>query len=585
MTVLAVGSGQQVDLLLVLGGALFLGTAGARLLQWLHFPQVLGYILIGLAVGQTGLGVISEEVIDRLARFNFFALGIIGFMIGGELHRDVSKRFGRQFVGILLAESLVAFLLVGLMVGATTYVVAHYFDAANPLGVSIAFGLVLGAISAATAPAATVRVLKEYRTRGPLTSTVYAIVAMDDALGLILFGVASSIALRLAPSAGAAAASGGLLATMGHTAFELLGGIALGAVAGVLLNWILRRGGGHSRALAYIIGALTLVTGLAAWSGVDTILAAMALGTVIANLAPRRSGGAFEVVEGFAPPIYVLFFVLVGAHLRLRGAGMAPWLWAIVGVYVLARSAGKILGANLGGRWTGAPKSVRRYLGLCLFCQGGVAVGLALLAQQRLAGLALPGGVEMGSAIITIVIATTFIVELLGPPFVKVAAQKAGEAGLAITEDDLMASYEVADVVDRDAPTFQQEASVSTILRTIADTDAMTYPVVNAKDKLVGLISLADLRQSFAIDNMTSWVVAFDLMRPSADVAGEHTPLSDAVDRMTEQRLDCLPVLADTAPAATEDGTLVGMLELRRVNRTISQEVLRRRQLAEAAGA
>ena len=100
MTALAVGSGQQVDLLLVLGGALFLGTAGARLLQWLHFPQVLGYILIGLAVGQTGLGEISEEVIDRLAPFNFFALGIIGFMIGGELHRDVFKRFGRQFVGI-----------------------------------------------------------------------------------------------------------------------------------------------------------------------------------------------------------------------------------------------------------------------------------------------------------------------------------------------------------------------------------------------------------------------------------------------------------------------------------------------------
>ena len=579
MTSLLASSGQQIDLLLVLGGALFLGTAGARLLQWLHFPQVLGYILIGLAVGQTGLGVISEEVIERLAPFNFFALGIIGFMIGGELHRDVFKRFGRQFVGILLAESITAFLLVGLMVGATTYVVARHFDAANPLGMSIAFGLVLGAISAATAPAATVRVLKEYRTRGPLTSTVYAIVAMDDALGLVLFGVASSIALRLT-GGGAEVAGGGVLATMGHTAFELLGGVALGVAAGVVLNWILRRGGGHSRSLAYTIGALTLVTGLASWGGVDTILAAMALGTIIANLAPRRSGGAFEVVEGFAPPIYVLFFVLVGAHLRLAGGGMAPWLWAIVGVYVLARSTGKILGANLGARWTGAPKSVRRYLGMCLFCQGGVAVGLALLAQQRLADLELPGGVKMGTAVITIVIATTFIVEILGPPFVKVAAQKAGEAGLDVTEEDLMASYKVTDVVDRTAPTFRPDAPVSTILKTIADTDALTYPVVSADDRLVGLITLADLRQSFAAEDMTAWVVAFDLMKPPVDIAGEHMPLADAVDLMTEQDLDCLPVLDGAASA--EGGALVGMLELRRVNRAISQEIVRRRQLAEA---
>ena len=576
------GDASEMPILLIIGAALFLGTVGARILKWLHFPQVLGYILIGLVVGQSCLGFITEEVVERLTPFNFFALGIIGFMIGGELHRDVFRRYGRQFVGVLLAEGLGAFLVVGVLTGATTYVVARFFsDVADPLGLSVAFGLVLGAISAATAPAATVRVLKEYRARGPLTTTVYAITALDDGLGLILFGLASSVALRLLPSS-AGQTDGGLLTALGRTAYELIGAVALGAAAGVLLNWLLRRGGGHRRALTYSIGGLTFVTGLAGWLGMDAILATMALGAVIANLAPRRTGGAFEIVERFAPPIYVLFFVLVGAHLYLQG--MALWLWALVVVYVIARSVGKILGANLGGRWTGAPTVVQRYLGMCLFCQGGVAVGLALMAGQRFAGVRLPGGLDMGVAVITIVTATTFIVEILGPPFVKQAVQKAGEVGLDVTEEDLIASYKVADIVDANAPRFTQTMPLAAILRALADTDAMTYPVVDGDGQLVGVISLADLRQSFAAEHLGAWVVAFDLMKPPAEVATRHMPLADAMEQMRQGELDCLPVLADPIPPEKGNrAALVGMLEFRKINRTISQEIVRRRQLAEVS--
>ncbi|MHC4563166.1 MAG: cation:proton antiporter domain-containing protein [Planctomycetota bacterium] len=570
MMLASASGGTGMEALLILGGALFLGTLGARLLRWLHFPQVLGYILIGLIVGESVLGLITADLIQRLSPFNFLALGVIGFMIGGELHLDAFKRFGRQFIIILLAEGLAAFVVVAAGTIATTYLIT------GNARLSCAIGLVLGAISAATAPAATARVLREYKTRGVLTQTVFAILALDDGLALVLFGVASSIAARLLPQAASAGQDGGMLMALLHTAKELLGGAALGAGAGIGLNWLLRRRRDHDRALTYTVGTLTLVIGISHHLGLDTILAAMALGVAITNLAPRRSGSAIEIVERFAPPIYVLFFVLVGAHLHI---GKMAWpLAALAGVYVIARSAGKIVGANVGGRLASAAPSVRKYLGLCLFCQGGVSVGLALMAGERFRDVMIFDNIPLGVAIVTIITATTFIVELLGPPLVKRAAHKAGEVGLDVTEEDLMASYTVADMVDRSAPTFNQGAPLSVILRTIADTDAETYPVVNEDKRLVGIITLSDLKQGFGAEGLTAWLVAFDLMEPVPDTVGERMPLADAVDRMHQEHLECVPVLSDDA-----DGQLVGVLEMRRVSRILSQEILRRRQLADAS--
>jgi len=577
MTLLAASASEPAHLpiLLVLGGALFFGTIGARVFRWLRIPQVVGYILIGLAVGRSGLGLISEEIIDQFLPFNFFALGIIGFMIGGELHRDVFKKFGRQLMVILVAEGLAACVVVGVLVGGVTYLITH-----QPT-VSVSLGLLLGAIAAATAPAATVRVLREYRARGALTTAVYAIVALDDGLALVLYGIASSIVARLLPGAASAGADGGPLLALAHTARELLGGVALGGAAFLLLNWILRRGRDYERALTYIIGTLTLVIGLARWQGMDPILAAMALGAVITNLAPRRAGSAFEIVERFAPPIYVLFFVLVGAHLYL--GAMAWWVGVLVGCYVLALTTGKMLGANLGARWAAAPATVRKYLGWCLFCQGGVAVGLALLAAERFGEVALIGEITMGAGIIMIITASTFIVELLGPSCVRYAVTKAGEAGLDVTEEDLMASYTVGDMVDRSAPSFSQSAPLSLVLKTIADTNALTYPVMDDENKLIGVITLSDLKQSFGSEGLTAWLVAFDLMEPVPETLTERMPLAEAVERMRQQDLESLPVLS--AEPAGQGGHLVGVLELRQVNRRLSQEILHRRQQADGATA
>ena len=546
---------SHVPILLVIGFAIFAGTLGAKVFQRLRFPQVLGYILIGVLIGQSGLKLIDAEAIKNLLSFNFFALGVIGFMIGGELHRDVFKKYGRQFFIILLSEGLGAFFLVSVLVAGVALLTGL-----SP-AVALALGLVFGAIASATAPAATTNVLWEHKTRGILTTTVLAIVALDDALALMLFAIACSIATKLTGHGGA----GGVASAIGRTAYELGGAAAVGIAAALVLNFILRRVRDHDNALPFIIGALALITGLSNWLGVDIVLAAMVLGATLANLAPRRSNPAFKIVERFAPPIYVLFFVVAGARLHI--AGLSAWMWALTLPYIIGRSAGKMLGADLGARIGKAAPVLRKNLGLCLFSQAGVAVGLSILASARFGG-------EIGTAIIMIVAVTTFVLEILGPPCVKVAIKRAGEVGLNVTEEDLMNTYTVAEMTDKQAPAFAENTRLGDILRTIAATDAMSYPVTDASGKLTGIISLAQLKQTFCTEGLGDWLVAFDLMGPAPDVVTKKTPLTEAVTKMKQQQLDCLPVVTDP-----QEPRLVGLLELRRVNRRLSQEILRRRKL------
>jgi len=547
---------SHAPLVLIVGLAILFGTLGARVFRRLHVPQVVGYITIGLIVGRSGLGLISNEALESLHPFNFFALGIIGFMIGGELRREVFRRYGRQFVTILFSEGIGAFVLAGLLTGGVALLVT------GDVATSVALGLVFGALSSATAPAATVNVLWEYKARGVLTTAVFAIVALDDALALVLFSLAAAGAALLTGHG-----AGSVSAAVSGVAWELGGGCALGVAAGVVLNLILRRSREHDNALTFIVGALALVIGIGTWIDVDIILASMTLGLTVANLAPRRSRRAFEIVERFAPPLYVLFFVVVGAHLDLQS--MPAWMWLLALPYIVGRSLGKIIGAFGGARIARAPAVLGKYLGLCLFCQGGVAVGLSIVAAQRFPG-------EIGNAIIMIIALTTFVVELLGSVCVKVAIKRAGEAGLNVTEEDLLATRKVSDVMDRTSPAFGEAATMETILRTIAETDALSYPVTDEGGRLTGIISIGGLKQGFGAEGLSQWLLADDLKQPVPDTAREDEPLADAVERMREQDLDCLPVVA-----GIDGGRLVGLLELRAVNREISREIIRRREKAD----
>jgi len=312
---------HQADLnvILLVGIIVFFGTLGGRLFQILKIPQVVGYIAVGIILGLSGIRFINNEILESLQPFNSFALGLIGFMIGGELKIGTIRRFGKQFTYILLMESLGAFILVSVFV-----TVVGYFLYGN-LPFSISLGLLMGAISSATAPAATTDVLWENKTKGPLTTTVLGIVAMDDGVALLLFALASSIASSLLGKSDA-----GLVMSIVRLMYEIGVAVVLGLITGFVLNKIIRRFNDEDKILAFSLGALLLLIGLAQVLKVDMILSAMAMGFYISNYAPKRSEETFSLVGKFTPPIYVLFFVLVGAKLNILNISVIVGILAIV---------------------------------------------------------------------------------------------------------------------------------------------------------------------------------------------------------------------------------------------------------------
>jgi len=361
--------GGDTNLILLMGVAIFFGTAGARIFQRLRIPQVVGCIIVGILLGDI-LNLITPETIKALTPFTMFALGVIGFMIGAELRADVFKKYGKQFFIILFSQGIGAFLLVAVGASVAMWLIK------GDLFISIAVGLVLGAIASATAPAATVNVLWEYKTRGPLTAAVLAIVALDDALALLLYR-------------GAATAASALTGTGYNSVFttalvllgEIVGAILLGFLVGLVLYFLLKFVRSDDKILTFSISCLLLVVGVSIILDIGPILPAMTLGVTIANLAPRESKSIFGLVKRFSPPIYISFFVLAGAHLQFDK--IALWIVAIMIVFTACRVVGKVAGSWFGARYSGAPAAVRKYLGICLLPQAGVAIGLAILAGQQ----------------------------------------------------------------------------------------------------------------------------------------------------------------------------------------------------------
>lgn len=394
----------MTELLLVFGVAGLCGLAGGKLFQRLRIPRVVGYIVAGVLLGSSLFDVIPLPMVAGLAPFTDFALALIGFMVGGELKHSVFERFGMQMVVIMLAEGLAAFAVVTTGVALLTG--------------NLALGLLLGALSSATAPAATVDVLWEYRSRGPLTTTILGIVALDDALALMLFGFAMAFARALLEGQPVSWQTG-LLEPLLHIGEALL----LGGVIGLGVTTLLRRLQERDDVLCLLVAVILIVAGLANWLHLSLILAEMALGITLTNLAPNSSRLAFDAVKSITPPVYILFFVLVGARLQVS---LLPQMGLIGLCYVAGRTAGKMGGAWLGATALRATPAVRKYLGFALFSQAGVAVGLALaIAQEFQRGNAQTQAT--GTLVVNVIAATTFLVQIIGPPFVKFAIMKAGE--------------------------------------------------------------------------------------------------------------------------------------------------------------
>jgi Kef-type K+ transport system membrane component KefB len=386
---------------LALGAALILGALFGKIMNKIKMPAVAGYIIAGLVIGVSGFRILNGVSLDALSFLSDFALCIIAFNIGSELEVDILKKMGRSIFVIATFEALTAFVLVS----GVTYLVSK----------DLALALILGAVSSATAPAATVMVLKEFNAKGPLTSTLLGIVAVDDVICLMIYSVASAVAKVLMAHSTLSVYKVVML-PLAEIFFSLLLGIALGIIMSLLIKTANR----DSETLLYVVGTLLVLVGVATHFHLSTLLSAMALGAAVANLSKHKHK-AFENIDNFSPPIIAAFFVLAGARLDIF---LLPQIGLIGVLYLVFRIAGKLLGASMGATVARSPKVVKKYIGLGLLSQVGVAVGLAITVSKEFPGTML------GSVVVTILLSTTILTEIIGPYATKYAIMKADETNL-----------------------------------------------------------------------------------------------------------------------------------------------------------
>lgn len=394
-----------MNFFLLIGLALFVGFQAAKSSQRVKVPQVVGYILAGVILGNSFLNIISIETTERLQIISNLALSLIGFIIGGELSRHNLKGLKRNILVISILEASGAFILVFLSI--------YLFTNSLPIA------LIFGALASATAPAATVDVLWEYNAKGPLTTTLFAVVGVDDAIAIIIFGFASSITRVLLIGKKSLTFSDVLV---GPTA-EILSALITGIIMALILNFFLKRLSNPSEILILTLGLVLLGTGIASRYNFSLILTNMFLGITLINIT-ERNRMVFENISRITPPIYLIFFILVGTRLQLS---YLLTLGILGLIYVLMRIAGKSIGAYVGAYFSKAPGVVRKYLGICLLSQAGVAIGLAIEALHSFSSISNQGAI-LGLMAINIIAGSTFIFQVLGPPLTKMAIFKAGES-------------------------------------------------------------------------------------------------------------------------------------------------------------
>jgi Kef-type K+ transport system membrane component KefB len=393
--------------ILLIAIIIIVGYLTGKVCRRLKLPRVLGYLIAGVLLGSSVSRILQPEFLEKSEFLVDITLGIVGFIIGNELRFSVFRRMGKGIITIILMESLGAFILVTLAV----YFLTFRMDIA----------LVLGAIAPASAPAGTLAVLHEYKAKGPLTSALQAVVGLDDGFGIMIFAFVISIVRVI--FFGHEDAS--LVVTIVMPLIRIVGAIVLGLCLGILLSYFAKKLRTKEELLIVSFAGILLCTGLSNFFNLSLILANLALGMTVANTALFTSRRISNVVEVITPPIYIVFFVLAGAHLNI---GLLPKMGLIGFIYILSRSGGLIGGSFLGAVFSRAPRIIRNYLGLGILSQAGVAIGLSLLVGRTFGSFGIRGE-EITILIINTIAATTIFFELIGPITTKFAISRAGEVG------------------------------------------------------------------------------------------------------------------------------------------------------------
>lgn len=406
-----------MNTLLSLGVAMTIGLLMTRLIKLIRLPNVTAFLIGGLLIGPsfwtlvTGgkfAGIITAETVDNFDIIVTVALGFIAFSIGGEFRLSEVKKLGKQILVITVLQALCA---------------AGFVFAAEALfGFDFAEALVLGAIATATAPAATLLVVRQYKADGPVTRTLLPVVAFDDAIGLMIFSI--SVALAKTLSNGQSPTVNSMLV---EPLCEIILSLVIGAVFGFLVAIGVKFFKSRANRLSLCIAAVLIDVGLVKLFetlkptvfgielSLSSLLVCMMTGAVFCNLC----GEYAKVLEGtdrWTPPLFMLFFVISGADLNIS---LLPKLGLIGVVYLIARALGKYFGARLGATIAKADTNIRKYLGLTLLPQAGVAIGMAQMVIGELP--------QYGADIQAVVLCATLIYEIVGPIATKIALVKAGE--------------------------------------------------------------------------------------------------------------------------------------------------------------
>lgn len=409
-----------MEILLAIGIAMFAGLFMTRIFVKFNLPDVTCYLIAGILVGPlvlgrlgvSGLGFRSFEFVEEMSLISDVALGFIAFSIGNEFRLSSLKHIGRQATVIAIFQALVACLMVDVVL------VGLHLILGDKLPISTC--IILGAIATATAPAATMMVINQYKAKGPLTDILLPIVALDDAVGLIVFAVSHGIAKAFI--------SGEIntISILVNPIIEITASLGLGAVLGYIFSKVEIFFNSRSKRLALAITFVVISTGISKMHfslgggvsiGFSSLLVCMMCGTIFCNLCDFSEGIMYKT-ERWTGPIYVLFFVISGAELDLRVFSDL----AVVGIgiaYILSRSAGKIFGASISAKFMKCQDSIQKYLGITLLPQAGVALGMSITVAAEF-------GAE-GTIVRNIVLFAVLIYELFGPIMTKMALTAAGD--------------------------------------------------------------------------------------------------------------------------------------------------------------
>ncbi|MGA1876100.1 MAG: cation:proton antiporter [bacterium] len=385
--------------IVILGLLLLGGFWAGKSISLLKLPSITGFVLGGIVMGYSVMNIIQEPMIHQLRFIEAIGLSLVALIIGGDLNNKRLHRLGRSITIITMVQALGAFLAVTL---STCWL----------LGIPLHTALLLGAISSATAPAATVAVVHEYKAHGPLVDTLMAIVALDDAVCVILFSIAMAISGALLSGS----FHGFSWSHLGEPFYEIGGSIVFGVLVGLLVIFTLRRTKERHEIVVILLGFAFLAGEIGEIFGFSALLLNMTYGYMVANFGPK--GHIMDLLQDVELPILICFFTLAGATLNLH---ILLENWAAATLFVAARAFGKVAGSYAGGKISHASEHVKKYLGFAMLPQAGVAIALVLAINEEYP--------QIAPLVTAIVLASVTVNEIIGPLGTKYAITASGEGG------------------------------------------------------------------------------------------------------------------------------------------------------------